>query len=382
MRAPAFPLILCLAALGACRPAPTAPSVSQGAVYRKAWLPGMMGSESVREGRGALFDDQRVELVERPPSRWSLVFGRLGDSPSRVDVPALDGCKQLNLAYVAGSLMFACTPPGDPSQRARFFRSTPAGGAFSELPSLRITPRRSPEVFPLSPRGEVLITGACAPDAPCPSDSLERAAPQILVRDAGGKLERAKLADSELEQVRAVRVTPGGDIYGLAGANGILFVVVSRDHGRTFVRRELPSLIEGNRQDDPRITSDRAGTTLHAEDGGAVVVLAAANRGGWLRYVSRDHGAHFEVRRIPIEADAIDLAGRRGFAYAEAGAGLAWETNDAGATWHPVKPPARDSVAKMHFTDLVACREAGCLFDANVARLGWDLPSTAGEKLR
>lgn len=383
MRTAAFAVVLCLAALGACRPTHTAPAGSQGAVYRRAWLPGMMGSEAVREGRGALFDDRRVELVERPPSHWSLAFGRLGDAPSQVDLPALDGCEYPNLAYVAGSLVYACMPPGYPKSEARFFLSSSTGGALSELPSLRYPPLGgAPAVFALSPRGEILIANACAPGTPCPSHAIVRGEPQILVRETDGRLERATLADSELRDVFAVRVTPGGHIYALADSNGMLFVAVSSDHGRSFVRRELPEIVEVRQQYNPDPNSSRAHVTLHAEDGGVVVVLAAVNPNGWARYVSHDFGQHFEARRVPIAADAIDLADRRGFAYRDEEYAAAWETNDAGATWHPVRLPARDPKSSMHWSDLVACGEAGCLFDASLVRLGWDLPSPARGSLR
>jgi hypothetical protein len=347
-----------------------------------SWRTGMMGSDAVRNGKGALFDDQRVELVEGAPSRWSLVFGRLTDGPSRVDLPGLDGCQWPNLAYVAGSLMFSCGSLRD-EQKARLFRSSPGGDAFSELPSLRADPHVHYEIFPLLQAGGLLIVGACRAQDRCPdSDPTGRERSQLLIRDASGKIERAALADSDPHNVYAVRVTPGGDIYALATDYGINYLAVSRDHGRTFVRREYPTISEGNEAYEPHTQPWRAYRTLHAEDGGTVVIISLAEAGGWVRYVSKDFGQHFEARRVPLEVDALDLAGRRGFAYADSSTEAAWETNDAGATWRPAKPPPQRAGGSMHWSSWVACGEAGCLIDTNVVRLGWDLPSTAGEPLR
>jgi hypothetical protein len=236
-----------------------------------------------------------------------------------------------------------------------------------------------------SPRGDFLIVAVCLGTDRCtPAESrawYDNDA-HVFVRDASGKIERAALIDPGLDFISAVRRTPEGDIYALAEYAGVIYLAVSRDRGHTFVRHELPT-VEGKKGDyNPRFETSRSIRTLHAEDGGTVVVIASVLPEGWVRYVSRDFGQHFEGRLLPIDVDSLDLAGRRGFAYLDTNTEAAWETNDAGATWHPAKLPLERPPYKVHYTSRVACGEAGCLFDASIVRLGWDLPSTAGEPLR
>ncbi len=73
--------------------------------------------------------------------------------------------------------------------------------------------------------------------------------------------------------------------------------------------------------------------------------------------------APFKGKLLPFHADALELVGRRGLAYARDG--HAFETADAGASWTPLAAPRAAGEA------LLTCDLYGCLVADRATRVGW-----------
>ncbi|GAC1577839.1 MAG: hypothetical protein NVS3B20_09120 [Polyangiales bacterium] len=326
------------------------------ATYRKVSAPGARGAAAVREGSGALMDGRRFELVRRPGTalpQWSLASGALGDGPALRSLPEMDGCEWPSIAPVAADIFLGCW-------RGKDFRVWSDATKATVL-ALHDVGGTGVRVRAITPTGDLLIEGMCRemPDPSVPDCSS-------MVVHGNGESTTVEAA-GDLRFVAAGAV--GHDMYAVGMRPGSLTLFVSRDDGRVFEPFGLPSAEIGGKRVDPYF---RGACAMHADVQGNVVVLAYAGiEHGWLRYASTAHGAGLIGHALDLPADSIDLAGARGFAYAEGG--LAWETNDAGATWHSVPPPP-PFAGHADVRELVACSPTGCLIDVDVVRLGWALP--------
>jgi hypothetical protein len=307
------------------------------------------GSEAIAEGRAALAGGKWIEIAQMTPGIWAFFESDLGQVPAPRSFSLLDGCAQAVLAADGTERAIACVPSGDPGA-LRIFRSDNEGSSYrQEQPVLRTWQNVVPLRLFALPAGEVLVQGACLPDA----GGTCRSAGWVHL---GADGPRAVALESS---VIAVRLAPDGAVYGLGTRQSwgdgppYLFLLTSRDGGRSFA--STPLYETGGCRYGPVAN----GSVAAGKDGHVAVVSAAYK---WLRYESTDYGQHVTCGPLTINPGSLDFDGARGLALAP---GHAWETTDQGATWESVPSPAVASPRH------IACSSRGCLIGVGAARLGW-----------
>ncbi|MBI2392530.1 MAG: hypothetical protein HYV09_23295 [Deltaproteobacteria bacterium] len=225
---------------------------------------------------------------------------------------------------------------------------------------------RMPRHLWVSAKGTVILDGVCAkPGAPSCGDGL-------FVRPAGEKSFVASKLGPLGAQRRVSALTIGSDGLRVVAATsdeeaGTTELSVSKDGGKTWAHKRLPTVEDFGFNDVTDVSLD--------EKTGSIVLLA--NLAPPHRLLTKDEGATWDVKELPIVAEWISLAGARGLATAADAPGRGWETLDQGATWGEVTLPI---AAGGGGTLPVACSELGCILGDVAIREGWELASASDVK--
>lgn len=341
----------------------------------------LLGADAMMQGTGAFAGDRWVEVSEDPESEahFKLSIATFGKPATTRHVSELDGCERVHVGAAGSVIFLGCTssvgekmapkktPWGpQPSYGNRYvlklFRSDDGGKTFKDDGTLPAS--EADKHIWLEPDGALLVDGACKRNR----NDYECAESPPVVRLAGAKTP-AKVVNGTNVRFDRVVFSPTGRAYALGtDINGRPTVFVSSDGGKDFQRRPLVPF-----HDDKHGTITPAGEsgTLSVDDAGVIYAIVPASGLRWIRYVSTNEGQSFTAQLVELEADSIDLVGKRGLAYETSG--RAWETADGGATWQPVGAPEATGDTMPH-DRLVACGAYGCWIGAHAARIGWDLP--------
>jgi hypothetical protein len=341
-------------------------AVTSHASWVRVDAPGSKGSQAVLEGGGALVAGRRYELIEGPAARWSLSRGPLGKSPIATRLPFLDDCAFVSIAAFDTHLTMSCEPKED--AKALQLHVTDVEGVHREELDTLCGEGRWNRLWPASPEGALVVEGGCLPDA---EDSFGSMPPILRTTEGVFRAVDDRTAPNAVAPiVFALRWSPRGDLYALCDDRaGEIFLLVSTDDGATFRHHTVPPITHDGVIHEPRL--DHVGTLQVEDDGRVVVVIREIERDRWIRYDSRDYGQTLLGAPLTIEAESLDLAGVRGFAYTDGGD--AWETKDAGVTWNAVPKPPVHPEPENQFERRVACSSGGCLVDRSLARVGWEL---------
>lgn len=333
---------------------------------------------AVQKGSGALVEDRYLEIVADPDAkeRWSLATSALGGAPEIKRIAAFDGCAQLSLASREKVVVALCTMPAptggavgsgryspggayvapDYSQRLRIVRSEDAGATWKDDATIKAEAGETARAW-LAPDGALFIDGACKP---AKAGCFDR---QLLVHAPGDKAFAHVGTPRNWQKLRSIAWTADGKkAYALAVGTGGVGLLVSRDAGRDFTYVPLPTVPIDEEKAAPIAGSRVTVGSITVDDKGVVYATAHLND-RWALFTTSDDGATLKGRLLPFRADAVELAGRRGFAYSRDGRGF--ETADGGVTWSSVASPRTSG------DPTLACDAYGCLVGDRATRVGW-----------
>jgi photosystem II stability/assembly factor-like uncharacterized protein len=348
---------------------------------------------AVAKGNGALVDDRYLEIVPDGEAaaagakdRWSLAAGPLGGAIETKRINALDGCTHVAIAAREKVVVALCTAPQTPagatsyggakpyypgagydnSPRLRVVRSEDAGATWKEDATIKAESGEPAHVW-LAPDGAMILDGGCKPAKTACYDR------QLLVHKPGEKAFAHVGTPRNWPKLRALAWSADGKkAFALGSGSGGVALLVSRDAGRDFSYVSLPSVPLEDEKAPAMVGSRIAAGSLSVDEKG--VVYAAVRAGDrWAIFTSGDDGATVKGKLLPFHADALELVGRRGLAYARDG--HAWETADGGATWAALTAPRGTGDAQL------ACDAYGCLVGDRATRVGWGssgAPATTG----
>jgi photosystem II stability/assembly factor-like uncharacterized protein len=334
-------------------------------------------ASATAKGSGALVGDRYLEVIADPEAkeRWSLASAPLGGAPEIKRIAAFDGCTQLALAARGKATVALCTMPApssgiggggyrpgggytapDYAPRLRIVRSEDAGATWKDDATIKAESGEPVRGW-LAPDGALFVDGGCKPSK---SACYDR---QLLVHVPGDKAFAHVGTPRNWPKLRAIAWSADGKkAYALATGNGGVGLLVSRDGGRDFSYVPLPTVPLEDEKAAP-IGGSRAQFGAIAVDDKGVVYAAAHVNDRWAIFTTSDDGVSVKGRLLPFRADAVELAGRRGFAYARDGHG--YETADGGASWSNVASPRTTGEAQL------ACDDYGCLVGDRATRVGW-----------
>jgi hypothetical protein len=342
--------------------------------------------DAVRSGKGAFVGTQYVELVVDPDNAtgWRFASLELGQKPKIRKLHELDGCENVTLAAREKTIVLGCdqqqaTPvkkkygygggySGSYNQyQVKLLRSVDGGATFKDDGVVNASSQE--KRLWLTPDGSMIVEGGCKKSKN--EYACEESPPVIRMVGASKVAKVTSVANLHFTNLA---FSPSGQHAYAIGhdSGGRVVMLLSQNGGKDFVRKALPPILEEGKKSQV-LTPFGEGGAIDAENDGVVtVIVASANK--FLRYTTTDFGATFKGSVVPLEADSLDLAGRRGFAY-ELSTGKAWETADAGATWMQVAAPQHDS-SKGYPERSVVCGEYGCFLGDRATRVGWDIAKT------
>jgi hypothetical protein len=299
--------------------------------------------EGAATGR-ALYNDNLY--LEVHTSDTGLVVATLADG--KVSNKPLNGSKDCELVAVAGSgthVVIECVRVVEGPKGTRddllFFRSGDGGKTFASDGAA--VGGEAVRTLAISPKGTLYATGI---------------GEGVAVRPVGQKtFTAAKWPKDYVPQ--KVLVVADDRAYVVANGPGDTgaALLVSRDGGKTFTAKPAP--IE--HLDD---------TTQLAFDNGTFAAFALGDP--VTRHATRDDGATWDTKELPIGAEWLSMAGPRGLATNNAGKG--YETLDFGVTWGVVALPRWSAVGG---TMPIACAPQSCLLGDVAIRKGWELVTAA-----
>ncbi len=346
---------------------------------------------AVAKGSGALVDDRYLEIVAdgegAAKDRWSLVAGPLGGAMETKRVNALDGCTHVAIGARDKVVIALCTAPASPatassygagkapypgyggydnSLRLRVVRSEDGGATWKDDAAIKAETGEPARAW-IAPDGAVIIDGGCKP---AKSACYDR---QLLVHRPGEKAFAHLGTPRNWPKLRALTWSPDGKkAFALGTGTGGVTLLVSQDAGRDFTYVPLPAVpLEDEKA--PVLAGARiAAGSLAVDDKG--VVYAAVHAGDrWALFTTSDDGKTVKAKLLPFHADAHELVGRRGLAYARDG--HAWETADGGATWTAITAPRATGGAG----EALACDAYGCLLGERATRVGWGVSGASSD---
>ncbi len=342
-------------------------------------------ARAVQRGRGAMIGDRYLEAISEAddPTRWRLAYGKLGAPLEAKKVTELNGCEHVWVGGDAISLYAACDdrgtgmtkavissgkpPPPKPSSNVsviRVYRSDDEGKTWKEDGNTGSRRAENGHVW-LAPDRALIIDGACKR-----LRSNECYSSPPLIRPVGQK-SFAKLGLPGHVETVASMAFAGTRAYALGRAGaGPLSLLVSAN-GRDFTKIALPALPSSDTKQTPLSAAHAQPGTVSVDPSG-VVVATASIAGDWVVYSAKEDGSAAEGHRFPHHADALSMAGKRGFAWSREGRG--WETSDAGVTWTQVAAPAFPDLPLLERT--MVCNAYGCLLGDRAARVGWGAAAT------
>jgi hypothetical protein len=337
----------------------------------------LLGSDAVFSGSAALVGDRYIEAVQdqEVSDKWRLAVTELGKTPTLRQPAELDKCERVYVTGQGSTIVAGCASPtqvpgstkskwgpspGWSAMQMRLFKSSDGGITFKEDGFALASDRE--KLMWLSPEGVLVIDGVCKKSH---SDYDCYDSPPV-VRPPGAKAF-AKAVSAPGSRFERVIFAPNNHAYALGtDASGRQLLFASNNGGRDFVRRPLPPVM-----DDKSVAySPSPGTSAIAADEAGVYVVVHSDLGKLIRYAAAPDGTNAQGTLVDLDIDALDLNGRRGFAYDVAGKG--YETADGGATWKRVPAPSINS--SMPADRYVACSAYGCLIADRATRVGWDLP--------
>jgi hypothetical protein len=391
------------------RPVPLAPSAAAIALGRaslagRRWVEVRPASElpddSARgDGRG----DGPAHHEPEPPG-WSLVRGPLGGPFTAVPLAGVEEEREVRLAASGGTIAIATivdAAADDAGARLVVRRSTDDGATFVDLARL-VAPDVRAVRLAVSPRGDVLVAGACTPghrgrreetrgrdgegdgrdEPPC------RPRAPVLLRPGQSPPRTTSASVGLAADLRGGASSPafspdGALAYFLGrrakGQEPSIFV--SDDGGRTWSARALRRRARDAGDDDGERASwddedheAMGALDLIAEqplgvgaDGTLGFTVATPTSQAWVVA-----GADGEVRTIaeaPVPDAILAGIGRRALAVATTGRGItAWETGDGSDGWS-----AAGTLRARSTGDLaVACSSGGCVVGDALTRVGWE----------
>lgn len=351
---------------------------------------------AVAKGAGVLVDDRYLEIVADGEAaaagskdRWSLAAGPLGGAMETKRVNALDGCTHVSIGARGKVVVALCTAPQTPvgassypgakpyypgagydnSPRLRVVRSEDGGATWKEDATIKAEAGEPAHAW-IAPDGAMIIDGGCKPAKTACYDR------QPLVHTPGEKSFAHVGTPRNWPKLRALAWSADGKkAYALGTGTGGVTLLVSHDAGRDFSYVALPSVPLEDEKLPAMVGSRITAGSLSVDDKG--VVHAAARSGDrWAIFTTGDDGKTVTGKLAPFRADALELVGRHGLAYARDG--HAWETADGGASWTAFTAPRANGGAG---DAQLACDAYGCLVGDRATRVGWGgagTPVTAG----
>lgn len=341
-------------------------------------------AEALAEGRAAVDGTHYAEVLADPDdsTRWRLAIGELGGKPTVRKMPELDGCDGAVLTRRDKTLVVGCqrSPSANYGNKYRYsagsdhyqlhlYRSEDEGKTFKAEGQLAVADRRK-KIWILE-GGALLVEGGCK--ATHSQEWTCEESPPVLRLPGAKAFAKVGVNQTGVQFIHLAVAPNGQKVYaiGQSGA-GRLALYASSDGGKDFVRHMLPPVLADEPKTDPFV-ADGVGVSLGVDDAGNAFVVASYGR-KWLHFSTSDDGATFKSRVLPFEANAVGLAGKRGFAYDASG--KAFETLDGGTLWTKVAAPqlgpGEDAT--------VECGDYGCLLGSRATRVGWDLKSGADVK--
>ena len=340
-------------------------------------------ARAINLGRGAFIGNHYLEAIPEPddPTRWRVAYGKLGDRTDAKKLTELNGCERVWVTGDAFSLFLVCDDRGGgktlpvvttksaapPFNAAtiRIYRSDDEGKTWREDGNAGSRRAETGHAW-LAPDRALVIDGACKR-----LRNQECYSSPPLVRLQGQK-SFAKLGlPAHVETVTSMAFS-GSRAYALGRAPaGPLALLVSAN-GRDFTKVSLPPVPASDSKQTPLSAVHAQPGTVSVDASGSIVATAAIG-GEWVIYNAKEDGTGIEARRFPYHADALSMAGRRGFAWARDGRG--WETSDGGATWATVSAPSFSDLPIVERT--IACGAYGCLLGDRAVRIGWGGATTA-----
>jgi len=322
-------------------------------------------AEGVRNGH-AVFDGLRYLEVRAAAEgemlqAVTLEKGVITHHPS---IAATKGTELLHVASGANTVELLCgkwleTKKGDREQLL-LFKSTDFGKTFAADGVLESSDAQKRML--VSATGHVAVLGGCL-QAGCSDEPL-------LVRPAGTKaFVAAKLPKAHhLSNTAPIRFGGGDRVYAIATheEESGLFLLSSKDAGRTFTARALPHSEDVYIDDVQELAID--------DKSGLVSVFSSADP--IVRATTKDDGATWQVSELPFGAEWMSIVGARGLATSYT-AHTGYETLDGGATWGVVPLPGAHGVGG---TLPIACSEQGCMLGDVAIREGWELATAADVK--
>jgi len=327
-------------------------------------------ASAINEGHGLLLGSRYFEPVtDRASDDQALALAtyELGKKITSAKILKLANCIETMIAGVDKSLVVGCAheadPENDPRTIVELVKSDDLGATWTSLGTLEWGD--GTKRLLVTSKGSVLVEGVCLP----PRDDL-CGTQGPLVRPAGAK-KFVKVAmplgpAKEIPTIQRWIAAPDGDrifATGMVADETQLRLFVSKDGGKTFNSKPFP-LVE----EDATVEADE----MFFDDKSLVVFAAGSTM---LRYATKDDGATFESRAIPLDAYAIvSMAGKRGLAWTNSGA---LETMDSGLTWGEVTlPKPRDTGEATN----LACTAEACLLGERAVRFGWELEKPGDAK--
>lgn len=316
--------------------------------------------DAVRNGTAAWSGLRYLELypAQDDSGIWHAVSIEKGVITHLPPIAASEGCDMVGLAADGAFVVAECVR----DDAVTLLRSDDGGKTFVRDAKLGWGDRMPRHLW-VSAKGTVILDGVCAkPGAPTCGDGLfvRPAADKSFVASQLGGQRRVIALTIASGGLRVIAATVDDD----AGTNDLS---ISKDGGKTWTHKPLPTSDDFGFTDVTELSYD--------EKTGAIVLLA--NVAPAHRLLTRDDGATWEVKELPIVAEWISLAGARGLATAADKPGRGWETLDQGATWGEVTLPIASAGGG---TMPVACSELGCILGDVAIREGWELASIADVK--
>jgi hypothetical protein len=337
---------------------------------------------ALREGRAVVDGPSYLEIVEADGG-FSLGSAPFGEPQQLEPVPELAGCTTVRLVAERGSVVFLCVRTGEAEPTLELFSRKAGGRSIERGPTLQIASAELLQVSPLH-GGALALLGACRPAsepdpaAPSPLACVTRA--PLIVR--GSTTLVGALKDAELGSLHSPILGRDGKIVYVLGRKRRTnepAMFVSRDGGRTYRARvienpnaELGLGEDGELEESPRGDSFyvEPDATLTMDETGALGVRCSTSNGEcWLTFDSDGRVAN--VASPPDPADFLEGQGNRVIAFSARQEQLrAFESLDGGASWAEVA--LSDGVGDLSALRPAHCSTAGCVFNENLVREGWE----------
>jgi hypothetical protein len=342
---------------------------------------------ALSEGRAIITGGRYVEVaLERDPgSSWQLWQGPAEGFLHPAPLPVVTGCQALQLGGFQRWLTLACwrQAPTDSTEAVDLFASDDTGKSWRPI-AATVWARYSEFELGVGANGSVLVTGVCA------NAEAQRGCRPRGVHYLGPVTSGRGQPTARREFLPAVTPAASGtaSALGFSADGSIAYAAaprqkgrayalyVSRDHGKSFVARELGVLGLGSPGSDdeesPSYARRRAAPVLSlaAADDGSVAVLVRSGDALKL-WVTDDEGRVISTSTAPTGSNGLGAVGARALAFST-GSGEAWESLDGGASWDdigrlPLTLCRGDAGCRLP----VVCHSAGCVIGDELSRIGW-----------